>query len=261
MKETKRKLLALLLFFTIGVIYLPGKTQAASKYPTPSDYAEFKLGQNLCIVEKFDGTQTLAGFFTAPQAGYYVITASNAGGIGADAYLLNSAFQEIDRGRYSSALKTAGDTYTFKKDGSEKIYLNSGEQIYMFAYVYDSNKGYAAINFQIENAVDSTPNTIVTQTPNNSSNTIITHKPSISKKNISVLKLSKCKKGSKRIKGKTISTAIVKIKIGSTIYQIKASSKGSFACKLPNKLKKNQKVTVTVSKNGYNKKVKTIKIK
>lgn len=81
------------------------------------------------------------------------------------------------------------------------------------------------------------------------------------KKNIPVLKLTKYKKGTKKICGKTIGKATVKISIGKKTYKAKSNGKGNFTLKLKSKLKKKVSIKVTVSKSGYQTKSKTFKVK
>lgn len=71
------------------------------------------------------------------------------------------------------------------------------------------------------------------------------------------------KKGKKRITGKTIKKTTVKARIGKKTYKVKSNVKGKFTVKLKGKakLKKGQKIKVTVAKKGYNTKVKIFKVK
>lgn len=86
----------------------------------------------------------------------------------------------------------------------------------------------------------------------------VTPKP---KKSISVLKLTKYKKGTKKISGKTIGKATVKISVGKKTYKAKSNGKGTFTIKLKSKLKKKASIKMTVSKSGYKTKSKTFKVK
>lgn len=81
------------------------------------------------------------------------------------------------------------------------------------------------------------------------------------KKTINVLKLTSFKKGTKKIAGKTLSGAIVKVKIAKKTYTVKADKNGKFKIKLTKKLKKSQKIKVTVKKSGYQSKTKTFTVK
>lgn len=96
-------------------------------------------------------------------------------------------------------------------------------------------------------------------TPNNTHTVpTVTPKP---KKSISVLKLTKYKKGAKKISGKTIGKATVKISVGKKTYKAKSNGKGTFTIKLKTKLKKKASIKMTVSKSGYKTKSKTFKVK
>lgn len=105
-----------------------------------------------------------------------------------------------------------------------------------------------------EPADNSKDNPIVTTTPD----TRITPAPTLKKLSISAVK---CKKGSKKIKGKvSVSKAKVKIKVGTKAYR-KATIKGKkFTLKVP-KLRKNSKIKIKVTKKGYKKLVKVYKVK
>lgn len=81
------------------------------------------------------------------------------------------------------------------------------------------------------------------------------------KKTISKLKLTKYKKGTKKIIGKTIKNATVKITINKKTYTVKSNKKGNFTVKLKKKLKSKQKIKVSVSKTNYKTKKKTFKVK
>lgn len=85
----------------------------------------------------------------------------------------------------------------------------------------------------------------------------VTKKKSIKKLTVTA------KKGKRKIIGKTIKKATVKVKIGKQIYKVKANSKGKFTVKLKGKtkLKKGQKIKITVSKKGYKTRIKTVKVK
>lgn len=84
----------------------------------------------------------------------------------------------------------------------------------------------------------------------------------IKKKAIKKLTVT-AKRGKKKITGKTIKKATIKVKIGRKTYKTKSNAKGKFTIKLKGKtkLKKGQKVKITVSKKGYKSKSKTIKVK
>lgn len=95
-------------------------------------------------------------------------------------------------------------------------------------------------------------------TPPSVINPSVTPKP---KKSISVLKLTKYKKGTKKISGKTIGKATVKISVGKKTYKAKSNGKGTFTINLKSKLKKKASIKMTVSKSGYKTRSKTFKVK
>ena len=81
------------------------------------------------------------------------------------------------------------------------------------------------------------------------------------KKKISTLKLTKVKKGSRKLIGKTIKNATITIRIGSKTYKCKSKKSGKFAIKLKKKLKKGQKIKITVVKTNYKKKTKSFRVR
>lgn len=81
------------------------------------------------------------------------------------------------------------------------------------------------------------------------------------KKKITVLKLTKYKKATKKIKGKTVKTATVVVKVGGKKYTVKSTKTGAFTVNLKKKLKKGNKISVTVKKSGYTTKTKSFKVK
>lgn len=106
--------------------------------------------------------------------------------------------------------------------------------------------------------------TPVNQTPApTTGGAITTQQPSTTttKKKISVLKLTKYKKGTKKITGKTVKTATVVVKVGGKKYTVKSSKTGVFNVTLKKKLKKGNKISVTVKKSGYTTKTKSFQVK
>ena len=80
-------------------------------------------------------------------------------------------------------------------------------------------------------------------------------------KKISTLKLTSYKKNSKKIVGKTISNATVKLTAGKKTYKVKSNKSGKFTVKLKKKLKSKDKIKVTVTKANYKTITKTFKVK
>lgn len=134
-----------------------------------------------------------------------------------------------------------------------------------------SSTGYEDVTFTYANGVqtpatqDPTPTTngaITTTTPGATTGEPITTAPSkTTKKKITVLKLTKYKKATKKIKGKTVKTATVVVKAGGKKYTVKSNKTGVFTVTLKKKLKKGNKITITVKKSGYTSKTKSFKVK
>lgn len=134
-----------------------------------------------------------------------------------------------------------------------------------------SSTGYEDVTFTYANGVqtpatqDPTPATngaITTTTPGATTGEPITTAPSkTTKKKITVLKLTKYKKATKKIKGKTVKTATVVVKAGGKKYTVKSNKTGVFTVTLKKKLKKGNKITITVKKSGYTSKTKSFKVK
>lgn len=81
------------------------------------------------------------------------------------------------------------------------------------------------------------------------------------KKTISTLKLTKYKKKTKRIEGKTVKKGKVTVKFSGRTYKTTANGSGKFAVRVRRKLKRGNKIKVTVSKSGYKNKSKAFKVK
>lgn len=126
-----------------------------------------------------------------------------------------------------------------------------------------SSTGYEDVTFTYTKA-GQTP---ATQVPAPATNGAVTGEPTTSepakttKKKISVLKLTKYKKATKKIKGKTVKTATVVVKVGGKKYTVKSNKTGVFTVTLKKKLKKGNKISVTVKKSGYTTKTKSFKVK
>lgn len=132
-----------------------------------------------------------------------------------------------------------GGNESSKPEGSED---NNSDSSY--------NRGTAAIAGDSQNTASDSDN-------GSSGKTTVTKKKAIKKLSLTA------KKGKKRITGKTIKKATVKVRIGKRIYKVKSNAKGKFTVKLKGKakLKKGQKIKITVSKKGYEVKIKIFEIK
>lgn len=134
-----------------------------------------------------------------------------------------------------------------------------------------SSTGYEDVTFTYTNAAQTpatqvpTPATngaVTTTTPGATTGEPTTPKPAkTTKKKITVLKLTKYKKATKKIKGKTVKTATVVVKVGGKKYTVKSNKTGVFTVTLKKKLKKGNKISVTVKKSGYTTKTKSFKVK
>lgn len=134
-----------------------------------------------------------------------------------------------------------------------------------------SSTGYEDVTFTYANVPQApatqvpTPATngaVTTTTPGATTGEPTTSKPAkTTKKKITVLKLTKYKKATKKIKGKTVKTATVVVKVGGKKYTVKSNKTGVFTVTLKKKLKKGNKITVTVKKSGYTTKAKSFKVK
>lgn len=120
----------------------------------------------------------------------------------------------------------------------------------------DNNSGSSDNGGTVAIADDS-PNTASDSDDGSSDKATVNKKKSIKKLNVTA------KKGKRKITGKTIKKATIKIRIGKKIYKVESDTKGKFTIKLKGKakLKKGQKVKVIVSKKGYKTKSKIFKVK
>ncbi len=86
---------------------------------------------------------------------------------------------------------------------------------------------------------------------NNNDNNNNDNSNSTKKKKITTLSLKSYKKGTKKVIGKTIKAATVKVKVSGNTYTVKSNNTGKFTAKLVAKLKSGTKITVIVSKKNY----------
>lgn len=100
-------------------------------------------------------------------------------------------------------------------------------------------------------------------TASDSNNGNSSKEPTVMKKKVIKKLTITAKKGKRKITGKTVKKAIVKVKIGKKTYKVKSNAKGKFVIELKGKtkLKKGQKIKITISKTGYKTKHKTYKVK
>lgn len=133
-----------------------------------------------------------------------------------------------------------------------------------------SSTGYETVTFTYTKAAKTpatqvpTPATngaVTTTTPAAVTGETTKETTKTTKKKITVLKLTKYKKATKKIKGKTVKTATVVVKVGGKKYTVKSTKTGVFTVNLKKKLKKGNKISVTVKKSGYTTKTKSFKVK
>ena len=177
-----------------------------------------------------------------------------------------------DKANYEFLLSSDLDVYALFADsngikiGDTKVRANetnnsfsaigNGQKIYIRMEGLNDNTNYK-IKVVTENTVSEDENTV-----SENENTVSENEKVVAKKStISTLKLTKYKKGSKKIVGKTIKSATVKVTVNKKTYKVKSNKKGNFTVKLKSKLKAKQKIKVTVSKTNYKTKTKTFKVK
>lgn len=133
-----------------------------------------------------------------------------------------------------------------------------------------SSTGYETITFTYTKApqtpatqvpIPATNGAVTTTTPEETTGEPTKEPTKTTKKKITVLKLTKYKKATKKIKGKTVKTATVVVKVGGKKYTVKSTKTGGFTVNLKKKLKKGNKISVTVKKSGYTTKTKSFKVK
>ena len=135
----------------------------------------------------------------------------------------------------------------------------------------DASQNGENVSPKPEDSKDSVPSDkLDSTTTNDSSQTVTADSDNSSlgkttvKKKKAIKKLTVTAKREKgKISGKTLKKATIKIRIGKKTYKVKSNAKGKFTIKLKGKtkLKKGQKIKVTVAKKGYKTRIKTVKVK
>ena len=145
---------------------------------------------------------------------------------------------------------------TVDANNTSNKYSVTGHGQSIYVKVKAGNNKISSANYSIKailqeetnnNNNSNTNNSSSTNNNNNNNNTNINNK----KKKIPTLSLSTYKKGTKKIVGKTIKAATVKVNVSGNTYTVKSNNAGKFTAKLVSKLKSGSKITVTVSKKNY----------
>lgn len=164
-----------------------------------SEFATLIVGTNDLKVENYDGSQTMAGCFTAPEKGDYSFYVVNIGELRQDGFLLNEDFAQFSSYTYLDTTEqhTFG-TYSFEK----------GEKIYFYVLrTHTYNTGTLATRFVIqkeEKKSDVQVSSKPANTTNNNTTTVNKAKVSISQKSCSLKKGKKIKLILKNNKEKVI---------------------------------------------------------
>lgn len=167
-----------------------------------SEFATLIVGTNDLKIENYDGSQTLAGSFTAPEKGNYKFYAVNIGELTQMGYLLNNDFKKIEScsGKYTGRLSTS-EQHNFKT-----YLLEQGEKIYFYAERRYNDTGTLAVRFVIEKE-EQKSDTQVNNTPAKTTqkkSTVKKSKVTISQKSCSLKKGKKTKLKLKNNKKKVI---------------------------------------------------------
>lgn len=178
-----------------------------AKKPTMySEFATFIVGANDMKVENYNGSQVVAGCFTAPEKGNYKFSAVNTGELRQEGYLLDNNFAEIDYYNSSSFAGHIALRVGEKKD-FDTYPLEKGEKIYFYVLAYDSDvekygreSGILAVRFVVEKEKEKKSEVVTNTTPSGSVKNKKTDTKIVAKK----LKVSISKKTCTLKKGKKI---------------------------------------------------------
>lgn len=199
MKRIERKGRGFQTVIVICVVFsmvLASSSVSYAATPTlDSEFATLIVGVNDLKIENYDGSQTMAGCFTAPEKGDYFLYVVNIGELLQYGCLLNENFAEIaSYGKYSIGLETT-EQHEFGTWSHEQ-----GEKIYFYAEAVF--EGTLATRFVIEK-VEKKPDTQVNNIP---ANKTLDNKPkvTISQKSCSLIKGKKIKLKLKNNKKKVI---------------------------------------------------------
>lgn len=142
-----------------------------------SEFVTLVVGINDLKVESYDGSQIMAGCFTAPEKGNYKFYAVNTGELQSDYYLLNNNFSEIDKGTFCN---------TSQQRNLGISSMEQGEKHYFYAVYRYSDKpnspGTLAARFVIEKEEKKQSDVQVNTTPNGTKN----NNSSVSKSKVTI---------------------------------------------------------------------------
>lgn len=211
MKRMERKgrifqtVIAICMVFNI--IMLSPSVSYAQAPTLYSEFATFIVGANDMKVENYNGSQVVAGCFTAPEKGNYKFSAVNTGELRQDGYLLDNNFAKIDYYNTNVAISDHRNLTVGEKRDFDTYSLEKGEKIYFYVLAYDSDvekygkeSGILAVRFVVEKEKEKKPEVVTNTTPSGSVKNKKTDTKIVAKK----LKVSISKKTCTLKKGKKI---------------------------------------------------------
>lgn len=196
MKRVTGIVLVMVLF--VGILPMSSYTVQAATPTLDSEFATLVVGTNDLKVENYDGSQTMAGCFTAPEKGNYKFYVVNIGKLRQGGCLLDNNFSQIEPYSYLE---------TSEQHNFGTYLLEQGEKIYFYAVRnYTNQTGTLATRFIIEKE-EQKSDVQVNNTPTNTTKnktTVSKAKVTISPKSCSLKKGKKIKLKLKNNKKKII---------------------------------------------------------
>lgn len=190
MKNIMKKVTGVLLVMALlaGILLMSTQTVQAAQPTLDSEFTTLVVGTNDLKMEYYDGSQIVAGCFTAPEKGYYKFYAVNIGELTQEGYLLNNNFSQIDHYYYQKTSEQCNfGTYL----------LEQGEKFYF--YVLSSSTKYIgtlAARLVIEKEEEKKSDVQVNNTPTNTTK----NKTTVSKSKIAISTTSCSLKKGKKIR-------------------------------------------------------------
>lgn len=155
-----------------------------------------------------------------------------------------AAFTDDDRSNLGKVSVLAND--------SSNSFTQTGKGQIIYIRVQSGSSKTISANYSIKvnlkKEINNDNNSSTNDTPSNNTDN---NTNNIKSQKISTLYLSTYKKGTKKVIGKTIKAATVKVKVSGNTYTVKSNNSGKFTAKLVSKLKSGAKITVTASKKNY----------